>query len=477
MGGSETEESETNSLKKLYEEFGGSTSMHGINRVLTTTSTWKRCVWSVLFLFGVAFAVYQFVITMEDFYSYPVTTVVTLKQETTAIFPGVTFCNLNKKRKSMIDPELLAAISLLEETEEAAGDAILNGLMYNDSMVNGDKAGHQISNMLMKCIFNRRECFSDNFTKIETASYGTCYTFEITDPELQWATRPGPQTGLLLEINIEHYEYLPTTSKAGVLVIVHPVDETPFPEDGGILAHPGVITSIGVKQELTQRLPSPYSNCISADVQSSSLRSLFANKRYMQNACMKSCFQLAVHEKCKCCNVDLPCDYYKILNVDRTTSESNHSLPICSTPAELLCESQVENLFLKSELDCDELCPPVCDRTTFDTVVSAGLWPSDLSSDSVETITNSSVVGNMTFTDYISFERFIRSNFLKIDVFLDTLEFKEFTTQAKYDWNLLLGTVSGLLGLWLGFSLLTAMEIVEVLIDTVVFCTRRRKKK
>ncbi|CAG5119336.1 unnamed protein product, partial [Candidula unifasciata] len=105
------DESETQSLKKLYRDFGGSTTMHGINRVLTTTSKWKRLVWSVLFLFGVGFAAYQFVTTITDFYSYPVTTVVTLKHEVYAEFPGITICNLNRKRKSMISPELLEATS------------------------------------------------------------------------------------------------------------------------------------------------------------------------------------------------------------------------------------------------------------------------------------------------------------------------------------------------------------------------------
>lgn len=51
-----------------------------------------------------------------------------------------------------------------------------------------------------------------------------------------------------MELNIEQYEYLPITSKAGVKVIVHAPDAAPFPEDGGILALPGAVTSIGVKK-------------------------------------------------------------------------------------------------------------------------------------------------------------------------------------------------------------------------------------
>ncbi|CAG5135863.1 unnamed protein product, partial [Candidula unifasciata] len=467
----------TDRLKTLYQEFGGSTSMHGIGGVLTTNPTWKRVMWSVVFLLGVGFSVYQFVLTMADYYSYPVTTVVTLKQENTAIFPAITICNLNQKRKSKMDESLVYATGTLEEVEASPDDAIMKGLLRQDFLDNGDVADHKISDMLIKCLFNKRRCSEVNFTRTDTATCGTCYTFEITDPLLQCVNRPGPQNGLTLEVNIELYEYLPVSIKAGVYVIVHSQDETPFPEDGGILAHPGVVTSIGIRQEITQRLPSPYSNCISANGQSSSQRSLFPNKRYMQNACLKSCLQMAVYESCKCCTVDLPCDYYKMLNVDKTTINANRSLRLCESFEEYLCELTVEDQFLKSELGCGERCPPACDRTTFDTVVSSALWPSDLTSKSFLKTVNGSLVQNMSFTNSNSFERFVQSNFLRLEIFLNSMEFKEFTTQAKYDWNLLLGTVGGLLGLWLGFSLLTAMEIVEVLIDTVIYCTHGRGKQ
>ncbi|CAG5119343.1 unnamed protein product [Candidula unifasciata] len=102
-------------LKKLFQDFGEGTSMHGIGRVLTNNRSWKRFLWSTMFLFGVGFSIYQFVITMNDFYSYPVTTVVTLRQETAAIFPGITICNLNRKRKTLAEESMFWAIDTLTD--------------------------------------------------------------------------------------------------------------------------------------------------------------------------------------------------------------------------------------------------------------------------------------------------------------------------------------------------------------------------
>ncbi|CAG5135862.1 unnamed protein product [Candidula unifasciata] len=108
-------EAETQSLKALYQEFSENTSMHGLGRVFAVSSTWRRVTWSGLCLLALGFAVYQFVTTISDFYSYPVTTIVTLKHESRAIFPGITICNLNRKRKSKIGPELLKQTSGFKE--------------------------------------------------------------------------------------------------------------------------------------------------------------------------------------------------------------------------------------------------------------------------------------------------------------------------------------------------------------------------
>ncbi|CAG5119342.1 unnamed protein product, partial [Candidula unifasciata] len=115
MAGNEAAVSDSKSLKQLYLDFSASTSMHGIGRVVSNSNTLKRCVWLVIFVVGLGFAAYQFVITMQDFYTYPVNTVFTLKQEATAIFPAVTICNVNIKRTSMMDPLTVLALHSVAE--------------------------------------------------------------------------------------------------------------------------------------------------------------------------------------------------------------------------------------------------------------------------------------------------------------------------------------------------------------------------
>lgn len=60
----------------------------------------------------------------------------------------------------------------------------------------------------------------------------------------RYTTRTGPINGLIMELDIQQFDYIPLTPTAGVKVLLHPDSETPFPEDGGLIVGPGFVTSI-----------------------------------------------------------------------------------------------------------------------------------------------------------------------------------------------------------------------------------------
>ena len=52
-------------------------------------------------------------------------------------------------------------------------------------------------------------------------------------------------------VNIDQAEYTDRFGEeAGVRVVLHPQDKMPFPEDDGVLARPGMLTSVGVRKVL-----------------------------------------------------------------------------------------------------------------------------------------------------------------------------------------------------------------------------------
>jgi len=52
-----------------------------------------------------------------------------------------------------------------------------------------------------------------------------------------------------MTVNVQQYEYVPQAGDtAGVVVVILPQNQMPFPEDDGILVSPGHATSIGILQ-------------------------------------------------------------------------------------------------------------------------------------------------------------------------------------------------------------------------------------
>ena len=55
--------------------------------------------------------------------------------------------------------------------------------------------------------------------------------------------------GLQLVLNIGQQDYMSKAGDlAGAVVIIHPQEKMPFPEDEGILVFPGEFTAIGIKK-------------------------------------------------------------------------------------------------------------------------------------------------------------------------------------------------------------------------------------
>ena len=52
---------------------------------------------------------------------------------------------------------------------------------------------------------------------------------------------------------------------AGAVVLVHSEDTMPFPEDYGTVITPGVYNAVSVRLVKIKRLPAPYSDCVTAD--------------------------------------------------------------------------------------------------------------------------------------------------------------------------------------------------------------------
>lgn len=156
------------------------------------------------------YLVYGIVISTQTYFSYPVTSVVKIKHQSSVKFPAVTFCNFNWWRTSKISPELGRAIrAVASEDEEDRVD-------LNDSSIGSISnmsarlrvVGHQIEDMLVLCKFKGQKCSAANFTQVIT-DFGLCYSFNENINSNHTIHQSGSQNSLFMQINLEQDEYLP----------------------------------------------------------------------------------------------------------------------------------------------------------------------------------------------------------------------------------------------------------------------------
>ncbi|GFR91625.1 acid-sensing ion channel 4 [Elysia marginata] len=446
-------------------EFGENTSMHGLSRAMADRPLWRRLIWAALVIGFVVWATYNTTQIISDFQGHPVMTSVSNEYQGKLQFPAVTICNMNRIRNSRV-PRI---VRNLVRYYSAAGarmsdiNEIISLVMRNYPAESQKEMGHQLEDMLFSCTFGAERCSADNFTYIYNLQYGNCYTFASSQfsNRSEWSSkRAGPRHGLNLELDIQYGDYLPSSPAAGVKVVIHDNGEVPFPEDGGLIAGPGLYTTIGIRKSKIKRLPDPYGNCIQELDTNNNQKNLFAKSgfKYSLNACLKSCFQVHIYKACNCCDSSLPCDSDSLQSGAGRTATGG-SIEYCNVTSEESgrCLNKTAHYFAGNKLGCAKFCPPPCEESTFSKSVSIGKWPTRNYLALV--MYNRGIQSNIE--DYIAYAGV---TMLKVDIYFDSLSLEKVESQPAYSWNKLLGDIGGQLGLMLGFSILTAVEILELLI-------------
>ena len=212
-------------------------------------------------------------------------------------------------------------------------------------------------------------------------------------------------------------------------------------------------------QRRTKRLQEPYGDCIQEVDPTSIHKNLYAESgfSYSLSACLKSCFQENVYRDCQCCDPGYPCSS-DALQLSTGIPAPGGRIEYCniSQTEKVNCIDSVAFAFAEHKLGCTQSCPPSCQETTYSATVSTGKWPTY--NYFVALLHSSGFTGNFS-----AIVQRYESTVLKLDVYFETLILEKIESRPAYTWNRLLADIGGQLGLLLGFSILTAVEMVELL--------------
>ena len=316
--------------------------------------------------------------------------------------------------------------------------------------------------------FEGLPCSASDFTWSFDFSYGNCFTFNSgldangTHVDLKESIISGYGFGLYLKLYVNVYEELldlawRINDLGAVIRIANNSYETLYPFGEGILLSPGFETNIVVDREFRSVLPKPYSNC---EIDSNAPKFIqgldFYNLlmelgyKYTQKDCFVECYQQYVFNKYNCTYYFYPSLKYKKCTRYFSLATVYRNFPF-------------DKNFINS--NCLSSCPLECDQS---------FYKSSLSSSQL----TQNNIGLNSFSPNIESDFISRSldekSLIQAHIFYDSLSYTLTTELPQWDAITLFGSIGGNLGLFLGVSVFSLCELVEVTVE-IFFNLKQRK--
>ncbi|KAL6085559.1 hypothetical protein STEG23_033413 [Scotinomys teguina] len=452
--------------------FASTSTLHGLGRACAPgPHGLRRTLWALALLTSLAAFLYQAASLARGYLTRPhLVAVDPAAPAPVAGFPAVTLCNINRFRHSALsDADIFHLANLTGLPPKDRDGHRAAGLRYPEpDMVDIlNRTGHQLADMLKSCNFSGHHCSASNFsvgpTVMEDTSgdrsdsdgdkdwtpdagegkvytrYGKCYTFNA-DPQSSLPSRAGGMgSGLEIMLDIQQEEYLPiwretneTSFEAGIRVQIHSQEEPPYIHQLGFGVSPGFQTFVSCQEQRLTYLPQPWGNCrAESELREPELQGYSA---YSVSACRLRCEKEAVLQRCHCRMVHMP---------------GNET--ICPPNIYIECaDHTLDSLGGGAEGPC--FCPTPCNLTRYGKEISMVKIPNRGSA-------------RYLARKYNRNETYIRENFLVLDVFFEALTSEAMEQRAAYGLSALLGDLGGQMGLFIGASILTLLEILDYIYE------------
>ena len=332
--------------------------------------------------------------------------------------------------------------------------------------------GYGINSLILVCLYGRGLCDFSDLRQFYSTDYGNCYQFNSgynytnSKVDVLTASKSEPRNGLALMLFMGSFDDPNALSFSnGAHIFIHNQTDSPTTTSGIDIA-PGKQTNVGLSKMFVSQLPIPYNQCYKNldspdDFDSFYFReTLKSNYRYRQIDCLNLCEQEAYYKKCNCSDIRYPTLYGR---------------RYCTSLFDVLCIGQAYSDIYKYKQNYEwfQYCPLECDTQQF--VVSTSI--SDFPSDSLaKVMLNDTVL--LSGLDYVGKPHTvasIRECFAFVNIYYDYIgytQISETPSQLVVD---LLSSIGGTMGLYLGVSFLSFVEVFELAFELLALAFKREK--
>jgi hypothetical protein len=293
------------------------------------------------------------------------------------------------------------------------------------------------------------DTWKNHFEKYEDISFGTCYRFNsglnISNQsiEIKKSKRKGRQSGFQLDF------YFDSKRDYGeMIVFIHNHTQMPLTVyNKGYVISAGCRNYFDVERKIVHKLENPYNDCYKNVSESPFDKTIidFIRKKYKaytQKECLELCRNFKFNEtnSCNCTLKDLEENIFKT----------------CYKTEREKCINTFMNDFNKLDL-CMNYCPLECDSFRYEiNQIIKPLLATGNCKDCSKTY-------EFNFETY----EYLTKKYFSLDVYYNDLKYTLITQQPRMDLFDLISSIAGILGLFIGFSFITCLEIFEVIFEVI----------
>lgn len=231
----------------------------------------------------------------------------------------------------------------------------------------------------------------------------------------------------------------------------------------GIDVSTGFETNILVDRIFAQKLPEPYSDCQTLNnLQNKQILHSFSslNASYNQQDCFGICFQIYMIENCKC--------------YDPTFLYVETSYGPCATVEETYCNFEKFSSFFSEHIQdkCPD-CTLECDSWRYHLTNSFTNYPTKAYAHQL--MKNPIVRSKFQEPDQVTYEE-LKKKLLFLNIYYDELKYATIIEIEKTSFLDLIASVGGTMGLFIGVSFLSFMELIEIILK-ILFAIKKNKER
>jgi hypothetical protein len=467
-------------FKLIIVEWFLSTTAHALPNIFRTSNIILKIIWLCCFITCSAVCIYAMSNSLKNYLAFSSYINTEIIQEIPTKFPAVTLCNLKTVNKTRSANYFYSTVPVLDpNTYLIPFQYMISQIFLTRTFISADKSlnetsrrqiGFELKDMLISCVFNYKLCDANDFTYFYDPLLGNCYTFNkgvydngtVYNPKT--VSLSGSLYGLILELflgdpNVDtDHEF-----DDGVVISIHNQSSDAFRDDQKIMAAANAETDIVVNRNFVSKLETPYGDCLK-DVSNSSTFSSFCfdyivktlGIRYSQKQCFGLCIQKNIIDTCNCTNTLIP-----------TFNDANN---YCS-PSDFPCVMELINTFgdIQASKDCKIACPFECNSIEYQVSTYRALYPTTF----YKKILSNTKLMKANNVSYVDLDKALA----KVNIYYKSMEYTSVTQVASTTIEQFFSDIGGTLGLYIGISILSLVEIVELGFNLIVALIGIKKNK